>query len=123
LNPHERVQDQAVLPELLKDPSPFSEPWQAQAFAMVVHLHAQGLFSWSEWARELSAELKRPGVAEDGSDHYACWLRALERMLDQKGIAGPGAVDRIAESWSRAAHATPHGQPILLENDPEHSSA
>ena len=25
----------------------------------------------------------------------------------------------VAAAWSRAAHATPHGQPILLQNDPE----
>ena len=26
----------------------------------------------------------------------------------------------MAAAWERAAHATPHGKPILLENDPEH---
>ncbi len=28
----------------------FSEPWEAKAFAMVLRLHEQGLFSWAEWA-------------------------------------------------------------------------
>ena len=106
-------------PGALQDPSPFCEPWQAQAFAMAVSLHEQGLFGWDEWAAVLSAELKRPGVAEDGSDYYACWLRALERVLDRKSITDAGAIDRIAAAWSRAAHATPHGQPVQLENDPQ----
>ena len=105
------------------DPQVFSEPWQAQAFAMVVSLHEQGLFAWDEWAEKLSAELKRPGVAEDGSDYYACWLRALERILDHKGITDAGAIAQLAAAWSRAAHATPHGQPIRLENDPEYRSS
>lgn len=90
---------------------------------MVVSLHEQGLFAWDEWASALSAELKRPGVAEDGADYYECWLRALEKLLDRKSITDAGAIKRVAAAWSRAAHATPHGQPILLENDPEHSSA
>ena len=28
----------------------FREPWEAQAFAMVVALHERGLFGWGEWA-------------------------------------------------------------------------
>ena len=28
-------------------------------------------------------------------------------------------VDAVAAAWERAAHATPHGKPILLENDPQ----
>ncbi|MEM9105835.1 MAG: nitrile hydratase accessory protein [Pseudomonadota bacterium] len=106
----------------LSDPSPFSEPWQAQAFAMVVSLHEEGLFEWDEWAQTLSGELQRPGVAEDGSDYYVCWLRALEKLLDEKSITDDGSIERVAAAWSRAANATPHGEPIVLENDPEHPS-
>jgi nitrile hydratase accessory protein len=101
------------------DPPVFDAPWQAEAFAMVVALHQRGLFAWPEWAEMLSAEVKRPGVAADGSDYYQCWLRALERMLGAKGIAGASDIDGLAAAWQRAAHATPHGKPILLENDPE----
>ncbi|MET0574409.1 MAG: nitrile hydratase accessory protein [Mesorhizobium sp.] len=97
----------------------FSEPWQAEAFAMTVALHERGLFSWSEWAEMLSAEVKRGDVAPDGSDYYDCWLRALEALLAARGVAPAGDVDALAEAWQRAAHATPHGRPILLENDPQ----
>ena len=96
----------------------FSEPWQAQAFALTVALHEKGLFAWSEWAEALSAEVKRPGAAPDGSDYYEHWLAALEKLLAEKGVATLGDVDALAEAWRRAAHATPHGRPILLENDP-----
>ena len=37
----------------------FREPWQAQAFAMALALHERGLFTWSEWAAALAAEIKR----------------------------------------------------------------
>ncbi|WP_292449801.1 nitrile hydratase accessory protein [Mesorhizobium sp.] len=96
----------------------FDEPWQAEAFAMTVALHDKGLFSWSEWANALSAEVKQPGAASDGHDYYEHWLAALEKLLSAKGVAGKNDVDTLAAAWERAAYATPHGKPILLENDP-----
>ena len=97
----------------------FAEPWQAQAFALAVALNERGLFTWSEWADELSRQVARPGAAADGGDYYQHWLAALEALLARKGVAGPDSVDAMSASWQRAAHATPHGQPIRLENDPE----
>ncbi len=89
---------------------------------MVLALHEKGLFSWGEWADALSAEVKKQGVAADGSDYYDCWLRALEALLAAKELAAPQQVETLAAAWQRAAHATPHGKPILLENDPEGAS-
>ena len=97
----------------------FSEPWQAHAFAMVVALHERGLFSWNGWAEALSAEVEGPAAAADGHDYYERWLAALEKLLAQKSVAGRGEVDALAAAWQRAAHATPHGKPIELANDPE----
>ena len=97
----------------------FAEPWQAEAFALTVALHEKGVFSWSEWAATLSAEVKKPGAAPDGSDYYDHWLAALEKLLASKGVAATPEVDAVAAAWERAAHATPHGKPILLENDPQ----
>ena len=91
----------------------FDEPWQATAFAMTVALHERGLFSWSEWAEALGEEVKR------GDAYYGAWLRALENLLAAKGAAPTQEVDRFAAAWERAAHATPHGHPIVLENDPQ----
>lgn len=101
------------------DAPAFAEPWQAQAFALAVALHQRGVFTWSEWAAELSRQVARPGAAQDGSDYYQHWLAAIEALLSQKGVAGPETVDAVSSAWQRAAHATPHGQSILLENDPK----
>ena len=100
------------------DEAAFAEPWQAEAFALTVALHQRGLFSWSEWAQALSAETGKPDAAVDGSDYYAHWLAALEALLAAKGVTRPSEVDALAAAWERAAHATPHGAPIRLENDP-----
>ena len=102
----------------IPDSPVFDEPWQAQAFALVVALHEKGLFSWGEWAGALSAEVKEPDAAPDGHDYYERWLAALEKLLAVKGVAAGADVDALAAAWQRAAHATPHGKAILLENDP-----
>ena len=97
----------------------FAEPWHATAFALTVHLHAQGLFSWTEWAETLSSTLKAPGRAADGSDYFDGWVEALSLLLVGKGIASPQDIAALQAGWQRAAEATPHGQPIRLENDPQ----
>jgi len=96
----------------------FAAPWQAQAFAMTLHLHARGLFSWTEWAEALGAEIRAAGPADDGSRYYEHWLAALEKIVAARGATDAPALQRRAEAWSRAAAATPHGKPIELANDP-----
>ena len=95
----------------------FAEPWQTQIFALTVALNDGGLFSWSEWAETLAAALK--GGASDGSDYYERWLAALETLLVRKNIAASAEIADLTSAWHRAAEATPHGKPILLENDPQ----
>ncbi len=65
----------------------FSAPWQAKVFAMAVHLHAQGVFSWREWADSLSvhiAQFEREGGRVEGDRYYRLWQCALEALLVQK---------------------------------------
>ncbi|MCJ7993282.1 nitrile hydratase accessory protein [Rhizobium cremeum] len=106
------------LPKSSEGDPVFAEPWNAQAFAITVHLYERGLFSWGEWAEALSAELHKPDRAEDGSDYFDGWVAALTGLLVSKGLADAETVLALQESWKRAAEATPHGSPILLENDP-----
>jgi nitrile hydratase accessory protein len=99
----------------------FHEPWEAQAFAMTLALHEQSLFTWTEWAAALAAAIKQAqafGDCDDGSTYYRHWLAALEQLVRDKGIATEQALAERRDAWGRAAHATPHGQPILLGNDP-----
>ena len=95
----------------------FSEPWQAQAFAMALALHERGLFTWAEWAAALSAEIARAQAAGDpdsGDTYYLHWLATLERIVADKGVASIQALERYREAWDHAADRTPHGQPIEL---------
>ena len=102
---------------LAQDGGPvFAEPWQAEAFAMTVRLHEQGVFSWAEWAEALSREVHRPGRAVDGADYFECWVAALSSLLSARGVASEAEQSALSDRWARAAEATPHGKPILLEN-------
>jgi nitrile hydratase accessory protein len=99
----------------------FEAPWQAQAFAMTLVLHERGLFTWTEWASTLATEITRAQAAgdpDDGSTYYRHWLAAIERLVVDKGVVTSVLLDARRAAWDRAAHATPHGQPILLDSDP-----
>lgn len=100
----------------------FCEPWEAQAFALVVALQDKGVFTAAEWAAALGAEVHGDHAADDGHDYYEHWLAALEKLMVAKGLASAAAIDDVAAAWERAAHATPHGKPIILENDPQRTS-
>ena len=95
----------------------FREPWEAQAFAMALALHERGLFSWSEWAGTLSAEIKRAQAAGDpdtGETYYRHWLAALERIVAEKGVTDAKTLEKYFHAWDHAADRTPHGTPIEL---------
>jgi nitrile hydratase accessory protein len=108
--------------EGVPDEPVFAEPWQAEAFALAVALNERGVFTWTEWAAALAAEIKANGAA-DGSDYYERWTAALETLIRAKGIASPGEIADLTAAWHRAAEATPHGKPILLDNDPQRAAA
>jgi nitrile hydratase accessory protein len=95
----------------------FRGPWEAQAFALVVQLQEQGVFTWDEWAQELGAEIaaaQKSGDPDLGDTYYRHWLSALERLVVAKGAASQARLEDTKEAWDRAAKATPHGQPIIL---------
>ncbi len=122
LEPHTRAEATVALPRLPvdKDGPVFSEPWQAQAFALAVKLSEQQHFTWTEWASALAEELKAAadrGEPDDGSRYYHHWLAALERMVTTKGLSDPAMLQACKEDWAQAYRRTPHGQPVELTGD------
>jgi nitrile hydratase accessory protein len=95
----------------------FREPWEAEAFAIVVALHQRGLFGWDEWAAMLGEEIRAAQLSGDpdtGETYYRHWIAALERMVARKGIADGAALKRYHDAWQCAAERTAHGAPIAL---------
>ena len=71
----------------------FSAPWEARAFALALKLSESGHFTWDEFRAHLIAEVgasdrirARDGTSDQG-EYYEHFLRALEKLLDEKGIA------------------------------------
>ncbi|KST60623.1 nitrile hydratase [Methylobacterium sp. GXS13] len=103
----------------MSTPSPkaFAAPWEAQVFALVVALQEAELFTWSEWAEALGREI-RPDDGPERAADYGAWLATLEKILTERGVTATESVATRTDAFLRAAAATPHGQPIRLENDP-----
>jgi nitrile hydratase accessory protein len=95
----------------------FREPWEAQAIAMSVALHARGVFTWIEWTAALATQIKlaqATGDPDTGETYYQHWLATLEHLVAEKGVTTADTLHRYREAWDHAADRTPHGAPIEL---------
>jgi nitrile hydratase accessory protein len=97
----------------------FREPWEAHAFALAVRLSEAGRFTWQEWTKFLSEEIRSAqsrGKPDLGDNYYHHWLAALERLCASKGLASPADLARRKEEWRDAYMHTPHGRPVELSH-------
>lgn len=85
----------------------FAEPWESRAFGLAMTLNAGGVFEWEEFRQQLItavAEAERDPDPDQPFSYYRCWLVALERVLDDKGVlSGEDLVDRARELEARPA--------------------
>ena len=99
----------------------FLEPWHAEVFSLVVALHRQGAFGWSEWV-ELFSDTLSNVPAESGESveaaYYRRWLFALESIVARKSLASVEEMTQRKEEWRHAYLRTPHGQPVELKKPP-----
>ena len=89
------------LPDLPRDAEGpvFREPWEAQAFALAVRLHEQGLFTWPQWAAALADQIKLArgrGDPDTGETYYRHWLAALEGLLADGRLVDPATLEARA---------------------------
>lgn len=116
-----KVERQKPVPDISKHPIPlgadgpvFNEPWEAQAFALAVHLNESGVFEWSEWAENLGEIIQKNQNTQSGSTYYENWLETLELILTLKTETLSSELVAEQKAWKAAAMNTPHGEPIEL---------
>lgn len=86
-----RLADLPLLPRDETGPV-FAEPWQAQAFAVVVELTEKGLLTREGWAGRLGATIaaaEARGETDTGRRYYDHWLAALEGVLVDRKLTDP----------------------------------
>jgi len=95
----------------------FREPWEAQAFAMALALHARECSPGRNGRRRSARNQTRPGCGrpDTGETYYRHWLNALERLVAETGVTDAATLARYQHAWDHAADRTPHGQPIELQ--------
>jgi nitrile hydratase accessory protein len=105
--------------EINEEAPVFAAPWQAQAFAMTMQLSQNGAFTWGDWVKVFSTEI-RADPAQPGEDslsaYYRQWLTALQTILTSTGLSTPEEIAGMETLWRAAYAKTPHGLPIALEN-------
>ena len=91
----------------------FAEPWESRAFGVTIALHQDGLFTWDEFKDRLIAAIARREAAHpDGEDYryYACWLDALQTLLDERHILPDADVARRATELAARPAGHDHGE-------------
>lgn len=104
-----------ILPEgyRAEDEAVFGEPWEAAAFALAVHLHERGTFSWPEWSAVLAEEI----AAGPERPYFESWLAALETLFTSKTGVARESLASLRDAWDRAYRRTPHGRPVVLDEN------
>jgi nitrile hydratase accessory protein len=93
----------------------FAEPWQADAFAMVVALTDSGVFTDAEWSDALGAATRSVRAAGDpdlDDAYYHHWVAALEGLCVTRAGIVKAAIDECQNDWRRAYENTPHGRSV-----------
>ena len=87
----------------------FKSPWEAKVFALIVSLHGQGHFEWTEWAETISDEIERDKSNQPETPYYELWLRAAERIIAAKGLCTAGDLSAMKETLlAEQAHDHDH---------------
>ena len=96
----------------------FDEAWQAQSLAMAEVMISKGIFTATDWAETLGAELAVKNLNNDPDDmnsYYEAVLGALSKLLDKNGAVSSNELSSRRDAWKEAYLSTPHGEPVELD--------
>ena len=110
---------QTGIADIGDDRSPFEEPWQGEAFALVLSLQRCGHFGVHEWTEALAHQVAADRESGATRTYHHQWLAALEALLAAKALVGEAERDARKNAWREAYLATPHGQTVELAREQE----
>jgi nitrile hydratase accessory protein len=96
----------------------FSEPWQAEAFALTMQLSRAGIFAWSEWVDTFSEEIRNSPQSPDenvNGAYYRQGMQALEKIAYRYGLLSHDEIQDYQEHWRRSYYHTEHGKPVKFD--------
>lgn len=99
----------------------FAEPWQAEILVIAEALVERGVLEAGVWSAALGTALREePAQADPREHYYRAVLRALERLMVERGGFSPDLLAERVEAWRRAFLRTPHGRPVDLAREFDH---
>ena len=98
----------------------FAAPWEAKAFALIVHLHQRGAFPWQAWVDALSQEIAADAGRAVETPYYELWLSAAEKLMTGQGLLEGAALGSLREAL-RAAQSGSHHHDHDHGHDHDHS--
>ncbi len=96
----------------------FAEAWEAEVLGLAHSLIEAGRITAAAWSEALGAARAAQAAAghdDDRRAYYLAAVEALERLVQQAGLAGAGELALRKADWVAAYEATPHGQPVRLD--------
>ena len=95
----------------------------SRAFGVTIALHQDGLFTWDEFKDRLIAAIARWEAAHpdgEGYRYYACWLDALQTLLDERQILPDADVHRRAAELAARPPGHDHDHDHGEHHDHDH---
>ena len=87
----------------------FAAPWEGRAFGLVMSLAERGVFDYEDFRAELIRAIAEAERAGEEFSYYACWLRALERLLVARGLVAAAHVETLVAKLAARPHGHDHG--------------
>ncbi len=97
----------AAAPPMVNGELNFDAPWQGRVFAMANALCDAGVFEWQEFQQSL-IEAVAHHDAQDTYAYYEYFQKALECLLNQKGVLARTLVDERSLAYSARPHGHDH---------------
>ena len=112
----------ALAPPMINGEVLFEAPWQGRVFGMARRLSDAGLYSWDEFRACL---IRRVGDWDRGGEesdyaYYDHFLRALEDVLQAKGVFEAAMLERRYEALAARPHDHDHRHDHDHDHDHDH---